>query len=66
MSNNFNLTKINFKNLKTFDGNLEITHNEVLPNCEAEAFEQQLIESGWSGESKIEENLETDAGVCEE
>ncbi|MCP4584005.1 MAG: hypothetical protein GY839_20530, partial [candidate division Zixibacteria bacterium] len=58
VSENHVLTEIAFKNLKTFNGRLDISYNITLPNCKAKAIEQQLIEAGWSGESKIVGNLD--------
>ncbi|MCP4602682.1 MAG: hypothetical protein GY847_19565 [Proteobacteria bacterium] len=66
VSENHVLTEIDFQNLKTLNGRLEISYNITFPNCKAKAIEQQLIEAGWPGESKIVGNLDNDAGVCEE
>lgn len=44
------------ENITTFDGQLRITDNPVLPTSVARAFADRLIDGGFTGDVTIEDN----------
>ena len=54
--NNVSLTQLQLPELVSLGGTLSIRSNESLPNCQALAIQEQLLDAGWTGESAIGSN----------